>query len=76
MHFLTGKYRKIIVRTWQFALLFLGGVIFYISAVYFNLFWLFGSMPDLKAIENPNSQLASEIISSDGQTLGKYFFEN
>ncbi|TAG67031.1 MAG: penicillin-binding protein, partial [Runella slithyformis] len=76
IHFLTGKYRKIIVRTWQFALLFLGGVIFYISAVYFNLFWLFGSMPDLKAIENPNSQLASEIISSDGQTLGKYFFEN
>jgi len=76
INFLSGKYRTTIVRAWRFALLFLGGIVLYIVAVYFNFFWLFGTMPDLKAIENPNSQLASEIISSDGQTLGKYFFEN
>ena len=76
IQFLSGKYRTIIVRFWQFGLLFLGGIILYVVAVYFNFFWLFGTMPDLKAIENPNSQQASEIISADGQTLGKYFFEN
>lgn len=76
MTFLRGKYRKLIIRFWILASLFIGGIVFYITAVYFNFFWLFGGMPDLKAIENPQSQVASEIISADGQTLSKYFIEN
>ena len=35
----------------------------------------FGPMPDLKQLENPKTNLASQIISSDGNTLGKYYFD-
>jgi penicillin-binding protein 1A len=37
---------------------------------------LFGEMPDHTALENPRTNVASEIISSDGQTLGKFYFED
>jgi penicillin-binding protein 1A len=36
----------------------------------------FNDLPDLEELENPKSNLASEIISSDGKVLGKYFFQN
>ena len=37
---------------------------------------LFGEMPDTTALENPRTNLASEIISSDGETLGKFYYED
>ncbi len=37
---------------------------------------LFGSMPSFEDLENPESNLATEIISSDGVTLGKFYNEN
>ncbi|MCC7297975.1 MAG: transglycosylase domain-containing protein, partial [Bacteroidia bacterium] len=37
---------------------------------------LFGDMPDIKELENPNSSLSSDIYSEDGEILGKYFMEN
>lgn len=37
---------------------------------------LFGSMPTFEELENPETNLATEIISSDGETLGKYYNEN
>ncbi len=36
----------------------------------------FDELPDLAELENPKSNLASEIISSDGKTIGKYFLQN
>ncbi len=39
-------------------------------------FGLFGKMPSLKDLENPEADLASEIISSDGLLMGKYYAEN
>ena len=33
-------------------------------------------MPDLEVLENPKTNLASEVISSDGKTLGKYYFND
>ena len=33
-------------------------------------------MPDLEILENPKTYLASEIFSSDGKTLGKYYFND
>jgi penicillin-binding protein 1A len=47
-----------------------------------GLFFLFaswgllGSMPSFEDLENPDSNLATEIISSDGVVLGKYFEKN
>jgi penicillin-binding protein 1A len=37
---------------------------------------LFGSMPSFEDLENPDSNLATEIISADGVILGKYFEKN
>jgi penicillin-binding protein 1A len=37
---------------------------------------LFGRMPSFEELENPKSNLATEIISSDNKVLGKYFIEN
>jgi penicillin-binding protein 1A len=71
-----GKYRRKIVRLWRYSALGIALVVFYIFAVSVNLFWLFGDMPDLKILENPKSEEASELISEDQKSLGKYFFEN
>lgn len=36
----------------------------------------FGTLPTFEELENPETNLATEIISSDGQTLGKFYREN
>lgn len=41
-----------------------------------NFLWLFGKSPSLRSISDPNQSVASEIISIDGKTIGKYFHEN
>lgn len=45
----------------------------YVYTVSIDLFGLYGGMPSLKALENPENDLSSELISSDGETLGRYF---
>ena len=37
---------------------------------------LFGSMPSFDELENPQTNLATEIISADGKILGTYHVEN
>jgi penicillin-binding protein 1A len=37
---------------------------------------LLGEMPDYTVLENPKTNLATEIISADGKTLGKYYFND
>lgn len=36
----------------------------------------FDPLPSLEELENPKSNLASEIITSDGKVIGKYFLQN
>jgi penicillin-binding protein 1A len=50
-----------------------GGVILFFL---FASWGLFGSMPSFEDLENPESNLATEIISSDGETIGKFYNEN
>ena len=50
--------------------------LFYLLLVDINFFWLFGKSPSIDAIANPPQSFSSEIISSDGKLLGKYFTEN
>ena len=40
-----------------------------------SLGWL-GYMPSFAELENPDSNLATEVISSDGVLLGTYYREN
>jgi penicillin-binding protein 1A len=46
--------------------------LFFISVTY----GLFGKMPTFEELENPKSNLATEVISVDGKLLGKYYIEN
>lgn len=55
---------------------FILGFPLYIYSVSIDLFGLYGGMPSLTAIENPENDLSSEIISADGVSLGRYFRYN
>ncbi|CAM3561026.1 transglycosylase domain-containing protein [Pontibacter korlensis] len=69
-------YPKVVSALW---LLFIGGFvafILYIYAVSINFLNLFGELPNLRTLENPKSELSSELYSADNQLLGKYFREN
>jgi len=37
---------------------------------------IYGPMPDLQQLENPRTNLATQILSSDGIILGKYYFDD
>ncbi|MGB4843352.1 MAG: transglycosylase domain-containing protein, partial [Ferruginibacter sp.] len=39
-------------------------------------FGLFGKMPSVEQLQNPEADLASEIYTSDGILMGKYYSEN
>lgn len=56
--------------------LFLGGFGLLILLLLCANFGLFGKMPSIHQLENPEADLASEIISSDGVLMGKYYSEN
>ena len=55
-----------------FLALILGAVLIFVLAS----FGAFGAMPDHTALENPRTNLATEIISADGETLGKFYYED
>jgi penicillin-binding protein 1A len=61
---------------WRNFLLLVFFIWFYFQAVDLNLFWLFGKSPGLKELEKPKMAEASEVYSSDGILLGKYYREN
>ncbi len=58
---------------WIIYFFILGLVLVLFTAILLG--WL-GFMPSFEELENPKSNLASEIISADQLLLGKYYFEN
>ncbi len=72
----TGRFSAFIRTMWVLFGLGVVGLGIFVLAVSGNFLNLFGRMPNLKTLENPRSELASEIYSSDGVLLGKYFREN
>ena len=59
-----------------FWMLFLGGILTVLLIFLLASWGLFGEMPDHTVLENPRTNLATEIISSDGETLGKFYFND
>src|SRR5690606_9841365 len=54
-----------------------GGFLLIILLFFLLASWgVFGSLPDETSMENPEKNLATEIISSDGKTIGKFYKEN
>jgi penicillin-binding protein 1A len=65
------KYYK--KKFWKIYLYTLGGVFLFFL---FASWGLLGSMPSFEDLENPDSNLATEIIATDGVTIGKFYNEN
>ncbi len=55
---------------------FAGGVLLVIIMLLCANFGVFGKMPSVAELENPEADLASEIYTSDGVLMGKYYSEN
>jgi penicillin-binding protein 1A len=65
--------RRVIVILWS---VFLLGILSFIGLMYGVANNYFGELPSFEQLENPKSHLATEIYSSDGVLLGKFFREN
>ncbi len=67
------KFRKYTLALWLVILVpFVTGILL-LTAIGYGLF---GDLPSFEELENPKSNLASEVYSSDGVVLGKYYFQN
>lgn len=69
----TSNFNKFIKWFW---ILFAGGI-FSVLLIFLLASWgAFGEMPTFDRLENPQTNLATEIISSDGKTLGKFYLDD
>jgi len=59
-----------------FWMVFLGGILAIILIFLLASWGVLGEMPDHTQLENPKTNLATEIISSDGKTIGKFYFND
>ena len=60
---------------WFWTLFFLG-ILLVVSIFVSASIGVFGEMPDYTVLENPKTNLATEVLSSDGQLLGKYYYRD
>lgn len=67
------KYIKYLIALWSVFVLLIGGVVLFFAAISWGYF---GDMPTFEELENPKSNLASEIYSADQVLIGKYYVEN
>ncbi len=66
-------FKKYTKRLWW---LFIAGILLAILPFLLASWGVLGYMPTFEDLENPENNLATEVISIDGKTLGKYAFEN
>ena len=67
------NFKKYIKRFW----IFIGSGMALILLLFLSASWgFFGALPTFEELENPQKNLATEVISADGVTLGKYAFQN
>lgn len=69
----TNNFFKFIKWFW---ILFIAGVLSVVLIFLMASWGVFGAMPEYEYLENPQTNLASEIISSDGKTLGKFYLDD
>ncbi|SEP75928.1 penicillin-binding protein 1A [Hyunsoonleella jejuensis] len=72
----TGEVQSFSKYVRWFWMVFLGGTLAVILIFLLASWGVFGEMPDHTVLENPKTNLATEIISSDGKTLGKFYFND
>ncbi|MUH35069.1 penicillin-binding protein [Zobellia amurskyensis] len=69
----TNGYFKYVKWFW---ILFISGILL-VVLLFLSASWgLLGPMPEYEYLENPQTNLATEIISSDAKTLGKFYLDD
>ncbi len=68
-----SKYRRLVVTFW---VIVLAGIVSVFTLFTMISYGMLGFMPTFEELENPKSNLATEIISSDKELLGTFFREN
>jgi len=59
-----------------FWMLFISGIAL-VALLFLSASWgLFGELPPYEYLENPQTNLASQIVSSDGNLLGKFYLDD
>ncbi len=65
-----NNYKKYVLRFW---LIFLGGLMAVSLLLFLAAKGYLGYMPDFAVLENPKSNLSTQIFSEDGKVIGKYY---
>ncbi|MGI4872731.1 MAG: transglycosylase domain-containing protein [Janthinobacterium lividum] len=68
--------RRLVRVAWTTFFIGLGFFLLYPLLIKSNFLYLFGKSPSLEELENPKVEQASEVFTSDGVSLGRYFREN
>ena len=66
--------KKIIITLFWLILIF--GLTSFVGVFVLASKGFFGQMPDLQQLENPKTNLATQIITSDNRIIGKYYFKD
>jgi penicillin-binding protein 1A len=69
----TTNFKKYLLWFWGIVI---GGILLIFVLFYITSTGTFGALPTFEELENPQTNLATEVISSDGVTIGKYAKEN
>ena len=69
----TTNFKKYLILFWG---LILGGFLIIVLLFFTASAGGFGALPTFEELENPQTNLATEVISADGVTIGKYAKEN
>jgi penicillin-binding protein 1A len=68
-----GTYRRSIKIFW---IVFSIGVLSFVSIFLAAGFGLLGKMPEFRQLENPKTNLATQIYSSDNKVIGKFYYND
>ena len=68
-----SNFKKYLLWFWGIVI---GGILLIFVLFYITSTGTFGALPTFEELENPQTNLATEVISSDGVTIGKYAKEN
>lgn len=60
----------------RYLIIFIYFVILFFCALQINFLWLFGYSPSYSDIKKPSQRVGSELYTSDGKLIGRYFKEN
>ncbi|WP_395625732.1 transglycosylase domain-containing protein [Daejeonella sp.] len=69
-------FKRIKSKRFRYVCIALYCVILFFCALELNFLWLFGYSPTIRDIKNPAINVVSELYTSDGKLIGKYYKEN